>query len=189
MVFLSTSQVFSGTVARCAPDAPPDPISEYGRQKAAAEKLVLSLGERGAVVRLTKVAETLLPLFSRWEAAFQRDQEVRPFSDMTAAPVPLSLVVETLARIADRRLSGITQVSADRDLTYADMARLVAVHAGADAALVHPILAKDAGLNLENIPTHTVLDTTRLRRELGLVPPDAAACVETTLNSRRTTKS
>lgn len=188
MVFLSTSQVFSGTVARCAPDASPDPISEYGRQKAAAERRVLSLGERGAVVRLTKVAETLLPLFSRWEAALRRGQEVRPFSDMTAAPVPLSFVVEALTRLADRRLSGITQVSAGRDLSYADMARLVAAHAGADSALIHPILAKESGLDPETIPTHAALDSTRLRRELDLVPPDAAVCLESALNGRRAAK-
>ncbi|HAZ07874.1 MAG TPA: hypothetical protein DCZ01_04965 [Elusimicrobia bacterium] len=189
VVFLSSSQVFSGAVARCAQDAPPDPISEYGRQKAATERRVLSLGKRGAAVRLTKVAETLLPLFSRWEAALRHGQEIRPFSDMTAAPVPLSLVVEALTRLADRRLAGITQVSADRDLSYADMARLVAVHAGADPALIHPILAKESGLDLEAIANRTALDTTRLRRELGLIPPDAAACIAATLASGSAAKS
>lgn len=41
LVHASTDLVFSGTMAPYAEDAPPEPLSEYGRQKAAAEAVVL----------------------------------------------------------------------------------------------------------------------------------------------------
>lgn len=174
VVFLSTSQVFSGTERLPSAETPLSPATVYGRQKAAAEARILRLGKRAAVVRITKVSETLAPLFSRWEEALRRGEEIHPFSDMSAAPVPLSLVLEALIRVGEGRLSGVTQVSADRDLSYADMAELVAQRIKADAALVRPVRARDSGLDLEAVPAHTALDTSRLRG-LGLEAPDAAA--------------
>lgn len=174
VVFLSTSQVFSGTESHPSAETSPTPSTEYGRQKAAAEARVLRLGKRAAVVRITKVSETLAPLFTRWEEALRRGEEIRPFSDMSAAPVPLSHVLDVLIRVGEGRLSGITQVSADRDLSYADMAELVAQRVAASAALVRPVRARDSGLDLEAVPAHTALDTSRLRG-LGFLVPDPAA--------------
>lgn len=174
VVFLSSSQVFSGTESLPSAETPLSPATEYGRQKAAAEARILRLGQRAAVVRITKVSETLAPLFSRWEKALRRGEEIHPFSDMSAAPVPLSLVLEALIRVGEGRLPGVTQVSADRDLSYADMAELVAQRIKADAALVRPVRARDSGLDLEAVPVHTALDTSRLRG-LGLQAPDPSA--------------
>lgn len=174
VVFLSTSQVFSGTESLPSAETPLSPATEYGRQKAAAEARILRLGTRAAVVRITKVSETLAPLFSRWEDALRRGKEIHPFSDMSAAPVPLSLVLDALIRVGEGRLSGVTQISANRDISYAAMAELVAQRVKADAALVRPVRARDSGLDLETVPAHTALDTSRLR-ELGLKAPDPAA--------------
>lgn len=171
VVFLSTSQVFSGTEILPSAETPLSPATEYGRQKAAAEARILRLGTRAAVVRITKVSETLVPLFSRWEEALRRGEEIHPFSDMSAAPVPLSLVLDALIRVGEGRLSGVTQVSANRDISYADMAGLVAQCVNAGAELVRPVRARDSGLDLEAVPEHTALDTSRLRG-LGLQAPD-----------------
>lgn len=182
VVFLSTSQVFSGTVSLPAAEMTLTPATEYGRQKAAAEARISRLGARAAVVRITKVAETLAPLFSRWEEALRRGEEIHPFSDMSAAPVPLSLVLDILIRVGEGRLSGVTQVSAAQDLSYADMAGLVAQRVKAGKALVRPVRARDSGLDLEAVPMHTALDTERLR-ELGLQAPDPEAGIRTILQS------
>lgn len=182
VVFLSTSQVFSGTENLPSAETPLTPATEYGRQKAAAEARILRLGTRAAVVRITKVYETLAPLFSRWEETLRRGEEIHPFSDMSAAPVPLSLVLDALIRVGEGRLSGVTQISADRDLSYADMAGLVAQRVKAGAALVRPVSARDSGLDLESVPAHTALDTSRLRG-LGLQVPDPAAGIRAFLES------
>lgn len=56
MIFLSTDQVFSGKKGNYNEDDPPDPIHEYGRTKAAAERLALeSMSSECAVVRVALV--------------------------------------------------------------------------------------------------------------------------------------
>lgn len=182
VIFLSTSQVFSGTESFPSAETPLTPATEYGRQKAAAEARILRLGARAAVVRITKITETLASLFSRWEEALRRGEEIHPFSDMSAAPAPLSLVVDALVRVGEGRLSGVMQVSADRDLSYAEMAGLVAQRVKAGTALVRPVRARDSGLDLESIPAHTALDTSRLR-SLGLQVPDPAAEIKAYLET------
>lgn len=176
VVLLSTDRVFSGADPRPRADAPHSPVTEYGRQKAAAENGVLALGSRGSVVRLTKVAESLGPLLGRWNTDLRADRPIFPFSNMMAAPVPLSLAVEAVVRVAERRLSGITQVSANGEISYAEIADLVARRVGTDPTLVHPVPAPSP------VPTHASLDASRLRDELGLVPPDPRSCVESLLN-------
>lgn len=182
VVFLSTSQVFSGTTSLPAAEMALTPTTEYGRQKAAAEARISRLGARAAVIRITKVAETLAPLFSRWEEILRRGEEIHPFSDMSAAPIPLSLVLDVLIRVGEGRLSGVTQISADRDLSYADMAALVAQRVKAAAALVRPVRALESGLDLEAVPAHTALDTSRMRA-LGLQAPDPTAGIKYFLES------
>ena len=73
-VLLSTNLVFDGTVPYRGPDDPVCPRTEYGRQKAAAERAVLAAG--GAVVRLTKVLGPDDPLVTGWVARLRRGEPV-----------------------------------------------------------------------------------------------------------------
>jgi len=133
------------------------------------------------VVRLTKVISSDMALLTGWVQALRAGEAIRPFSDMTMAPVPLRFAVQALAGVAERRLPGITQVSAEQDITYEEAARHLAQRLGADPALVEPVRAEECSPHPEALPRHTTLDTSRLRAELGLTPPDAYAALDTVL--------
>lgn len=178
VVHLSSAHVFDGTRPHRLPDDPTCPVTEYGRQKAEAERAILQFGDSAAIIRFTKIVGPNDPLFGGWAALWSEGQPVRPFSDMTMSPVPLSCAVETIRRVAMAKLSGIWQVSAESDISYSDAATLGAKSIGGDVSLIEPITASDAGYP-EQVMRHTSLDTHRVRRELGVEIPS----VEETLGN------
>jgi len=172
LVFLSTSQVYDGSVAfRKANDAI-CPQTEYGRQKAEVEKRLLALGNLTSVIRFTKIIGPDNSLFNKWIQALQNRQPIHPFSDAVMSPLPLPFAVAVLDRVVKARLPGILQVSGKQDTTYEKVARYIAQRIGASQDLVQPSLSVESGLPRAFFPAHTTLDISRLRAELGLTPPD-----------------
>ena len=129
------------------------------------------------VVRFTKVLGQATPLLVRWIAALRQGEIIRPFSEMPMAPVPLDFAVEALAAVAAARADGVVQVSADRDITYAEAAGFVADCLSLAPELVQPVSVADSGIAIEHVPAHTTLDVTRLQREYGLTPPPLWAAI------------
>jgi dTDP-4-dehydrorhamnose reductase len=177
VVFLSTNLVFDGMRAYRAADEPVSPRTEYGRQKADAERRLLALGDSVAIVRLSKVVDRTTPLLAGWMRALLDGREIRPLSDMVLSPVPLGFAVRVIGRTGRRRLSGVLQVSAPEDVTYEQVARQMARRLGAPA-LVRPVTVAESALALEDVPLHTTLDTTRLTAALGVQTPAADRAVD-----------
>lgn len=177
-VFLSTNQVFDGERAFPGPEDPTTPRSAYGRQKAEAERRLLDLGPLVAIVRCTKILGAGFPLFRQWQTSLRNRQPIEPFFDVVMAPVPLSYVVAFIRLLTDRRSGGIYQVSGNRDLTYAEVARRAAEQLGAAPHLVQPISASLSGRIAEPIPANTALNVEKVRRLWGVDAPP----VEWTIN-------
>ncbi|HJP30694.1 MAG TPA: sugar nucleotide-binding protein [Candidatus Latescibacteria bacterium] len=180
VVFPSTDKVFDGSRPLRRADDPPSPHSEYGRQKAEAEARLLQLGESVAILRVTKVVPACTQLLAGWAHALRAGEPIQPFSDMVMAPVSLQLTTDVLCRIAVDRISGITQLSAARDITLEAAARHLCTRLGADPALVHPASARQAPLPEGSTPAHTSLDMSRLR-SLGWTAPDPFDAIDTVL--------
>jgi dTDP-4-dehydrorhamnose reductase len=172
IVFPSTSLVFDGSHPFARADEPVCPRTEYGRQKAEAERQLLALGELTCIVRLTKVIGPEMPLLKGWVDALQKGEAIHPFSDVVMSPLSLPFVAEVLCRTAESGVSGIVQVSGNTDITYEQAARYVAGRIGAKEDLVQPVESGNSGTNLEFVPSHTTLDTSRLSGVLGLATPD-----------------
>lgn len=137
VVFPSTNLVFDGHDPAPTPATEPSPVTEYGRQKAEAERGLLALGE-AAVARLGKVLHPRLPLLVEWAAALRRGEVIRPFADARLSPVPAGFVAEALLAIGQQRARGIHHLSSSGQLTYADLARELAASLGKSASLVQP---------------------------------------------------
>jgi len=178
MVFPSTNLVFDGSVPFERAEASVAPATEYGRQKAEAEKRLLALWERVSIVRFTKVLGPRTPLLQRWADDLRRRRPIHPFADMVMAPVPLDFAVDVLVRVGQERLRGILQVSGPQDVSYEAAARHVARRVGAPPSLVEPIPTLSSGLTLEHVPAHTTLDPLRLRSELAMTPPDVWTTID-----------
>ena len=178
VVFFSTNLVYDGAVPFIKADAPVSFQTEHGRQKATAEKRLLAFGNLIAVLRLTKIFGPDMPLLQEWILALQNRKVIHPFSDKVVSPLPLSLGIEVSCRVAQKRTSGIVQVSGDRDVSYAQIANRVAERLGVNRDLVAPIPSLESGILLEHQPKCTTLDTTRLVKELGMKAPDVLLTID-----------
>lgn len=178
VVFPSTNLVFDGSAPFQRADYPVCPNTEYGRQKAEAERELLKLGEPVAIVRFTKILGHDTPLFRGWIKALKNNEVIHPFSDMVMSPVPLSFVVEVLYRVAWQRRPGIFQVSGREDISYAAAAHFIADRIGARQELVQPIRTTESGIDIEAVSLNTTLDTSRMENELGMLPPDTWETIE-----------
>lgn len=181
-VFLSTNMVFDGGQAVVGPDSPARPRTEYGRQKAAAERAVLAR-EGGAVLRLSKVIGPIPALFENWVRDLRGGRNISPFSDMNFAPVTLAGAVQVIAGVAAQRMTGVSQYSASRDISYRDAALRLATHLDADSALVGAASARQAGLLPQFVPKHTTLDCSRIGSALGKDAPDPIAVLDEVFES------
>ncbi len=179
VIFLSTNMVFDGSVPCCLPDEPVSPKTVYGQQKTEIERQLCQLGDLVTIVRFTKILGAKIPLFISWSEALINGKTIHPFSDMFMAPLPLSYVISVLRLLIDTRLPGIFQVSADRDISYAEVARLSAHFLDVGKHLVQPILASQSDICLEHISRYTTMDTSRLKSTFGLEPPNVNWTIKT----------
>lgn len=189
VIYLSTNQVFDGKVPYRRPHETTCPISEYGRQKAEAEKRVLALGDGASVIRLSKVLTSQVALFDGWVTALRRGQQIRPYSDLAMSPTPLETVAEVIAAVGERRWAGIHQLSGNRDVIYADICMALASRMSASPALVAPTAARVADPSAEPPARYTTLDLEGLPEILNVEIPDVEStidlAVETSLQSMR----
>jgi len=180
VVFLSTNLVFDGSRPLRRSTEIPSPITEYGRQKAEAEAGFAQFGERAAIVRLTKVFHSAMPLMRSWIDELRAGRAIAPFADLVCAPISLATATRTIAAIAERLLPGIWQLSAAADISYAHIAERLAQNGGYDPLLVRFSSAPPA-MTLESRPRHTTLDATRAESELGFEVPNPLTVVDQTI--------
>lgn len=178
VIFPSTNLVFDGTVPFRKIHNDVSPRTEYGRQKAEAEKRLHSLGEDLAIVRFTKIIDPHLPLITRWLESLRSNHVIHPFSDYVMAPIPSSLAIECLYRIAKDRLRGIHHISGPQDISYADVAYHMAHRLNAEPNLVSSIKIGNSGVFLEHNPLHTTLDSTETGKKLGIKIPEALSSID-----------
>jgi len=187
VLFLSTNQVFDGTTAHVAADAPHSPVTEYGRQKAQVEAALHRHIDRGApvaILRLAKVVAPQMALIDGWIQALSSRQSIQAFDDMRLAPTPIELVSSTIATLLQDRAAGIFQLTGPRDVTYAEVGHFLADRLNADPAQVTVTQARSS-LPEGATPLHTTLDSQLLRDRYGFAVPDAWDVVQTLLSARR----
>jgi dTDP-4-dehydrorhamnose reductase len=181
-LFLSTNQVFNGDEPHMPAEAPTSPVSEYGRQKAEAERALRARMASGApigMLRLAKVVSPGMALVDGWRRELIAGRSIRAFSDMTMAPAPVDIVATAIARLMEDRLPVVAQLTGPRDVTYADVGHFVAKSIGADPGLVDPVSAFDNGLPPGATPRNTTLDSSYLMERYALTVPDAFDVIAT----------
>lgn len=177
VIFLSSNAVFNGESPFAKYTDMVSPLNEYGRQKAEAEVQLLRLGDNVAIVRFSKVITSAMPLITGWIRDLKAGNTIHPFADIMIAPVPVAFAVSVLCEVALKQISGIIQVSATHDVSYAYLARHIAIKLGCNEELVQPISYRDVGFSYAS--RNTTLDCSRLL-ELGFHPPDVWTSVDDT---------
>lgn len=185
VIFPSSNAVFDGSRPYLNPDTSASPVTEYGRQKAGIERQLLSMG-RASVGRFTKVVSGDLPLFREWILSLKQGRPIYPLSDLLFAPVTLQFAVSVLKWAGSRRQEGIFHVSGEEDLSYGEFARRLASRMEADAGLVRPISASQAGVALSTVNRFTSLGMLSKAGEFPFSPQPAGEVIDflldTTLN-------
>lgn len=181
VLFLSTDKVFDGTRALVPAATPPCPVSEYGRQKAAAEAALSERMRGGApvtVLRLAKIVSPGMALLRQWAASLASGKSIRAFDDMMMAPTPVAVAAAAIERLLAEPNPGIFQLTGPRDVAYSEIAAYLARLLGADPALVDPVSAYSAGLPPGSTAQHTTLDSSALRERFGIAVPDPWAVID-----------
>ena len=160
VVFLSSNQVFDGSVPfRKAHDVQ-CPINEYGRQKAEVEQWLAARPHPYTILRLTKVLAAPLPILAQWEADLRAGKSIEAFDDLLLAPVPIQQVVNRLIEIGNAKPTGIMQLSGEHEASYYDVACEMAVSMKLDVQKIIPISAQSKGIPRNFLPQHVTLATT-----------------------------
>lgn len=168
VVFLSTTLVLGGDTPFARIDAPYKPSVAYVMQKADAERELLALGGRVAVVRMGKVIVPDMPLFNGWIEALRSGETIYPFNNLVMAPISLDFTVDVLCRVAAARRGGIFHATAARDISYASAAGIIARSIGAGESLIAPVVGKFSPHVA--VPRYAALDTSSIEA-LGLSAP------------------
>jgi dTDP-4-dehydrorhamnose reductase len=183
LVFISTNLVLSGLSPNARSNEPLSPQCEYGRQKADVERQLLATNGGATILRITKIAESLVSLAGGWALQLRQGHPIRPFSDLVCAPISLAALVEALVKVADIRIPGLLQIGANLDLRYDEIATKLAHLLSVPAHLVQPTTSAQAGFALPANPKHTTLDTSRAEALLGFIPHDPWSAVTKVLMS------
>lgn len=177
VVFPSTNLVFDGTKPFQKIDDSVSPKTEYGRQKAETEKRLLTLNEKIAIVRFTKIISPRMILINNWMNFLRNKKEINPFSDMVMSPIPHFLAADLLYRVASKRLDGIFQLSGVSDITYEKIAYHIADRIGVERDLIRPIKALESNILIGHIPQYTTLDSTRVIELFNVKIPDSLSAI------------
>jgi len=168
IVYISSNAVFNGEKPFSDINETLDPKTEYGKQKAIVESELLRLGNGIAVVRLGKVITPDMPLIINWVSKLEKGDSISAFFDMFMAPVTIKFAVDLLIKIAQTKMSGIVQGSANRDISYVEAANYLAKKMGVSTSLVKQLSYKSAGISYS--PKNTTLNNSRLK-ELNITTP------------------
>lgn len=177
VLFPSSNLVFDGTQPDFSESSVPVPRNNYGRHQVEVEEQMLADDQHGAVLRLTKVIPPGFELFVRWHRELSAGRAVHPFHDMWIAPVSLEFTVRLITALCVGRMRGLFQTSGSENISYADAARIIAVHARADTALVQPVSCSTLGIDPGLAPRYGTLNSSRLVAATSLLPPSAKECV------------
>lgn len=171
VVFVSTDAVFSGDGAVTDEDATPAPVSDYGRWKATAERIVMAGSPRHTIVRLPLVV-SMEPddhVVERIRAGAASGEPTTWFTDEVRQPACAQELAEALWRVAAREpaaRSGAWHLPGPESLSRYAIAERVVAALGLDPGVI-VAAATPPGAHR---PRHLHLRDTRARREVGWSP-------------------
>ena len=182
VVFLSTAAVFDCREPLMRADRPRHPTSIYGQLKSLAEDDLMQLGEGISVLRLTKVITPSTGFLRQWIISIRARRAITAFTDHRIAPIDMTAATDALCSIGERGAGGVYQISGERDISYADLARHLTQRLGGDENCVRTLPAIDGGLEPGDVLPFTSLDVSRLADLTGFKAPNPYAVLDNLLD-------
>lgn len=189
LVHYSTDYVFDGGATRpYREDNVTAPLGVYGASKLAGEEVIRASGASHAILRTAWVYASHGKnfLLTMLRLAGDRD-ELRVVADQIGAPTPAAWIADATAALIEHGVdqSGTWHLTAAGETSWHDFAEAIVDEAQARGLIarkprVVAIPTSDYPTPAQR-PAYSVLDTTRLRRDFAIVPPDWREGLQQTL--------
>lgn len=180
LVHYSTDYVFDGGATQpYREDNATAPLGVYGESKLAGEQAIRASGARHAILRTAWVYASHGKnfLLTMLRLAGERD-ELRVVADQVGAPTPAAWIADATAALIQQGvdISGTWHLTAGGETSWHGFAQAIV-----DEAHLRGLIGRKpsvVGIPTSDYPTparrpaYSVLDTSRLRRDFGIVPPD-----------------
>ncbi len=180
LVHYSTDYVFDGRAScPCREEDATAPLGVYGASKLAGEEAIRASGARHAILRTAWVyaAHSRNFLLTMLRLAAERD-ELRVVADQFGAPTPAAWIADATAELLRQGVleSGTWHLTTQGQTSWHGFATSIIDEAHAlgllrDKPIVLPIATANYPTPAQR-PAYSVLDTTRLQQQFGIVPPD-----------------
>lgn len=182
-IFPSTSLVCNGNYPFSGIEEDLDPKTEYGRQKKLVEDYITKNQIYCSTIRFSKILTPQNILIRTWVEDMKKGTIIQPFSDMFLSPIPMSFVCKLIYMIIMEKRTGLFQVSATDEISYADMASYIAKKNRYSKSLIQPVSWRIGAPDLEHVPLHTTLDLTRIREILAIPVPDSLQALDSAVRT------
>ncbi len=156
IILISSNRVFDGATARTKIKSTYSPTTEYGRQKSQAETDLLSLGLSVKIVRFSKVISEHTELIVDWFSKLSSNDKISAFVDMAISPITVDDAVDVIEHVLVAECEPIVQFSAADEISFFDLATVVANYAKSPLSNVIRQFAQDAG---DNAIPHSSLES------------------------------
>lgn len=180
LVHYSTDYVFDGGATQSyREEHPTAPLGVYGESKLAGEQAIRASGARHAILRTAWVYAPRGKnfLLTMLRLAGERE-ELRVVADQVGAPTPAAWIADATAALIRQGVgtSGTWHLTARGETSWHGFAEAIF-----DGAHVRGLIARKprvVGIPTTDYPTparrpaYSVLDTSRLQRDFGILPPD-----------------
>lgn len=181
VICVSTDYVFDGAAGPYSEDAIPSPRGVYATTKHIAEQIVQTLAPSWTIARTAVVygwPPASRPNFGSWlVTALGQKQPVRLFEDQFVSPSLAANVAEMLVELAERRLTGIWNISGATVANRVEFGTLLCEIFGFDKGLLTPTRLRDAKL-IAPRPPHSGLKTNKAQQELAHQPLQLPAALQ-----------
>ena len=178
IIYISSVGVFGDSSELMNTATQPFPANVYGQQKVDAERQLLSLGDRVAVVRPTKIVSWSNPIIREWMQRLRMGIEINPLSDFLFCPVSLKFLAHSLAGLALLRPSGVFHLSGQFQISYADFAISLAVSMGVAPSLVVPKHSREFNIPAFYPPRQPCLGMASTTALLGVQPQTCESVID-----------
>ncbi len=168
-LFTSTGSVFNGEDGYYRDDEPPSPISEYGRQKAAIEKVLTETDRPAFVARLDMImgdAPGQRHPAADWWARLERGDDLPCIEGALLSPTFVDDIARALEAAALRGLTGLYNVVNSEFFHRDELARQFCRVVGRQGRVVNRPLASFGFADPRGLKSY--LDGTRFRDATGL---------------------
>ena len=125
LVYLSTSYVFNGLEGGYKEQDEIDPISEYGKQKAEAEKIILTSADDYLILRLDKIVSSepiSNNLFEEWFYLAENKHPLICIENQVFSPTTVDDITAGVVKSVEQNLSGIYHHANPQAWKRADLA-------------------------------------------------------------------